>query len=160
VRLAYDKYRNGNIDLQSLIQLKDRRLATRPEGCCKILILWCSKLLMESDKATEARRAFNRLARAKEIGRSAIEITAEEAMTWDVFRWMVIVLLVLNLILTLFLYSGASEQLAEAKAELTADIVAAQFGLRQAPSQMQSEPTTDSIDMPSTPMPAKSPRRR
>jgi hypothetical protein len=115
---------------------------------------------MESDKATEARRAFNRLARAKEIGRSAIEITAEEAMTWDVFRWMVIVLLVLNLILTLFLYSGASEQLAEAKAELTADIVAAQFGLRQAPSQMQSEPTTDSIDMPSTPMPAKSPRRR
>lgn len=133
---------------------------------------------MESDKATEAPRAFNRLTQAKEIGRSAIEIAAEEAMTWDVFRWAVIVLLVLNSLLVLFgggprqsaqspgdtanelaaLRTELNQQLAETKAEMAADLVAAQFGLR-ASSAAESEPTTGTIEMPSVPMPAKSPRR-
>ncbi len=149
----------------------------------EILTLWRRKLLMESDKGSEARKAFKRLVQAKQIGRSAIEIAVEEAMTWDVFRWTVIVLLVLNFIFTSLFYSGASpqltaqdrldyaselgalraelkEQLAQATEEMAADLVAVRFGLRQPVPQMESEPTTTgSIEMPSVPRPAKSPRR-
>jgi len=134
--------------------------------------------LMESDKATDAPRAFKRLTRAKEIGRSAIEIAAEEAMTWDVFRWTVIVLLVLNSLLVLFgggsgqsallpsdaahelaaLRTELNQQLAATKAEMEANLVAAQFGLR-ASSATELEPMTGTIEMLSVPMPAKSPRR-
>lgn len=133
---------------------------------------------MESGRATESPRAFHRLTQAKKIGRSAIEIAAEEAMTWDVFRWTVIVLLVLNSLLCLFggeprqsvqaptdtanelaaLRTELNQQLAATKAEMEANLVAAQFGLR-ASSAIESEPTTGTIKMPSVPLPAKSPRR-
>jgi hypothetical protein len=137
---------------------------------------------MESDNGTRAQRAFKeRLAQAKEIGRVAGKIAVEEAMAWDVFRWIAIVLLVLNLLLILLVYGATfqetaqdgdnyaselaalrtelSEQFAEAKAELTADIVAAQFGLQEPTSQAEPEPT-GSIRTPSIPVPSRSPRRR
>lgn len=134
--------------------------------------------VMETNKATRVPRALNRLTQAKEIGRSAIEIAAEEAMTWDVFRWTVIVLLFLNLFLYVFgggpresaqtsmdtandlaaLRTELNQQLAATKAEMDANLIAAQFGLR-ASSATESEPATGTIEMPSVPMPAKSPRR-
>ena len=98
-----------------------------------------------------------RLARANEIVRAAGKLAAEEAMSWDVFRWAVIVLLVANLFLILILYSGvrgetvsmeqdagyaASQltalradvdgQIAELKAKLAEDLAAMQSELRQA----------------------------
>lgn len=102
------------------------------------------------------RGLLQRLARANEIARAAGKLAAEEAMTWDVFRWAVIVLLVANLILILILHSGirgetvsmehgagyASQlttlradvdgQIAEVKAELAQDLAAMQSELRQA----------------------------
>ncbi len=103
----------------------------------------------------------------------AAKIAVEEAMAWDVFRWTVIVLLVLNF-LTVLLYSAQdrgnyagelaalrtelSEQLTEAKADMVADMVAAQFGLRQPTSQAAQEPT-GSIKTPPIPVPQRAPRR-
>jgi hypothetical protein len=46
-----------------------------------------------------------RLAQAKDVLRAAGKIAAAEAMTWDVFRWTVVTLLVANLLLFLILYS-------------------------------------------------------
>lgn len=135
---------------------------------------------MESENSTSPRRAFKeRLAQVSEVGRAAGKIAAEEAMTWDLFRWTVVVLLSLILIFILLVYNAGpqevasdqnaseiaslrtelSEQLAQAKAELAADVVATQFGLRQPPSQTEPEPT-GSIDAPTIPVPARSPHRQ
>ena len=53
-----------------------------------------------------------RLAQAKDVVRAAGKIAAAEAMTWDVFRWTVVVLLLANLLLILILYSGLSSEIA------------------------------------------------
>jgi hypothetical protein len=47
-----------------------------------------------------------KLAQTNKVVRAAGKLAAEEAMTWDVFRWAVIVLLVLNLLLILVLHGG------------------------------------------------------
>lgn len=134
---------------------------------------------MEKNKDIDPQFGFTRLAQAREIGRSAIEIAAEEAMTWDVFRWTVVILLLLNLSLSLFgggsqavvqdandqksalaaLRTELNDQLVKTKAEMEASLVAAQFGLRQPPSHTKSEPTGSVEVPPAIPMPAKSPRR-
>ena len=134
---------------------------------------------MEKNKDIDPQFGFTRLAQAREIGRSAIEIAAEEAMTWDVFRWTVVILLLLNLSLSLFgggsqavvqdvndqksalaaLRTELNDQLVKAKAEMEASLVAAQFELRQPPSHTKSEPTGSVEVPPAIPMPAKSPRR-
>lgn len=134
---------------------------------------------MEKNKDIDPQFGFTRLAQAREIGRSAIEIAAEEAMTWDVFRWTVVILLLLNLSLSLFgggsqavvqdandqknalaaLRTELNDQLVKTKAEMEASLVAAQFGLRQPPSHTKSEPTRSVEVPPAIPMAAKSPRR-
>ena len=97
-----------------------------------------------------------RLVQANKVVRAAGKLAAEEAMTWDVFRWAVIVLLVANLFLILILHGGirgeavsaehgadyASQltalradvdgQIAELKAELAQDLAAMQSELRHA----------------------------
>ena len=105
-----------------------------------------------------------RLAQANKVARAAGKLAAEEAVTWDVFRWAVIVLLVANLFLILILHGGirgetvskeqsagyASQltalradmdrQIAEVKAESAQDLAAMQSELRQAKAEL-SRPT-------------------
>lgn len=133
-------------------------------------------MLIDSRNGPAAWHAFNHsVVKAKDVARAAGKIVGEEAMTWDVFRWIVIVLLVLNMIL--LVYGGtspqvtarpkdhdsyASDELHSLRAEvheLAAELNALRFGMRLAPSQTEPEPTTGSIGMPSIPLPTKSPRR-
>jgi hypothetical protein len=130
---------------------------------------------MDSNNNLGARHAFDqRLAQAREIARAAGKIVAEEAMTWDVFRWTVIVLLVLNFILLVYVGTGsqvtamhkyhdnyASDELDSLRAEVNevaAELTAVRFGLRLPAPQMEPEPTTGSIGTPSIPLPTRSPR--
>lgn len=125
-------------------------------------------MLMEN--GPRAWRAFDhRVGKAKEIARAAGQIVAEEAMTWDLFRWTVIVLLVLNFIL--LAYDGsksdrrrdhhgyASDELSSLRAEMSemaAELAAVRF--HQYAPQEETEPTTGSIGTPSIPLPTRSPR--
>jgi hypothetical protein len=101
-----------------------------------------------------------KLAQANKVIRAAGKLAAEEAMTWDVFRWAVIVLLVLNLLLILVLHGGnrgetvsvehgagheaqltalradVDGQIAEVKAELAQDLAAIQSELRHAKARL------------------------
>jgi len=97
-----------------------------------------------------------KLAQATQVVRAASKLAAEEAVTWDVFRWAVIGLLVANLFLVLILHGGSGgepvskeqsagyanqltalradmdAQIADVKAELAQDLAAMQSELRQA----------------------------
>jgi hypothetical protein len=101
-----------------------------------------------------------KLAQTNKVVRAAGKLAAEEAMTWDVFRWAVIVLLVLNLLLILVLHGGnrgetvsvehgagheaqltalradVDGQIAEVKAELAQDLAAIQSELRHAKAEL------------------------
>ena len=128
-----------------------------------------------------------RATQVREIARTAGKLAAEEAMTWDVFRWTVVALLVANLFLSLILYSGIKSeiatmeqdraaytsqlttlradvdtQIAEAKAGLTQDLAAMQSDLKEQLRKAMatlSRPTPQRATEPHpVPMPTKSPR--
>ena len=53
--------------------------------------------------------------RAMELSRAVLKIVSEDVRTWDVFRWIVIVLLALNLMLLIVLVGGLRSEIAELK---------------------------------------------
>jgi len=126
----------------------------------------------------------NIAASAKEIAQLAPRIIAQEAMTWDVFRWVVVVLLAVNILLTLILSGGSGsetdqirknqeayaaqlndlraeidQKIGKAKAELSGDIAAAQAGLMD---QLRKATAVTRSRAPSgpVPLPTRAPDRR
>ena len=114
---------------------------------------------------------------AKKTTQLAFKIAAEEAMSWDVFRWAVITLLAFNIVLSLLLYGGAQseiaalkrerddyatqlaelraevdQKIAKAKTQLSGDIAAARSRLmnelRKARAPSQPQPSTQAIPLP------------
>jgi hypothetical protein len=114
---------------------------------------------------------------AKNTTKLALELAAQEATSWDVFRWVVFALLALNIILTLFLFGSArseiaalkleredykteiaelraqvDEQISRAKAQLSGDIAAAQSGLmrelRKASTMAVPQQTAPAVPLP------------
>jgi hypothetical protein len=97
---------------------------------------------MTDEPYTDERQNF--AARAMDMSRNALK----EAMTWDLFKWVVITLLTANLLLLALVSGGIKSRIAELKqdsgtnAEDAADfgkqIADAKAGLAQAISQMRS----------------------
>jgi hypothetical protein len=133
---------------------------------------------------TRSRQAFGQgFARAKDIARAAGRIAFEEAMTWDVFRWIVVTLLLLILILMFLVYSGTEHATAvsqhdpnttdfdsvsaeineppkEARVEISATPSPDRSGLRQLLAQRDVVPAVGSIKPPSVPLPTRAPKGR
>ena len=61
------------------------------------------------------------MVKAADFSRAVVKIVAEDVRTWDVFRWIVIVLLALNLLLLISLAGGTRSEIAELKQERNAD---------------------------------------
>jgi hypothetical protein len=86
-------------------------------------------------------------AKAAAFSRAVLKIVSEDVRTWDVFRWVVIALLALNLLLLLS-SGGIKSEIAALKderkadaeqiARLTKDIADARASLTQAISDMRS----------------------
>jgi hypothetical protein len=68
---------------------------------------------MAQDSFADQRQRFT--GRAMELSRAVLKIVSEDVRTWDVFRWIVIVLLALNLMLLIVLVGGLRSEIAELK---------------------------------------------
>jgi hypothetical protein len=68
---------------------------------------------MAQDGFPDQRQRFT--GRAVELSRAVLKIVSEDVRTWDVFRWIVIVLLALNLLLLILLVGGLRSEIAELK---------------------------------------------
>jgi hypothetical protein len=87
-------------------------------------------------------------AKAADFSRALLAVIAEDVRTWDVFRWIVIVLLALNLLLLLSLAGGIRSEIAALEqdrsagadqlAHVTKDIADMRASLTQAISDMNS----------------------
>ena len=87
-------------------------------------------------------------AKAADFSRALLTIIAEDVRSWDVFRWIVIVLLALNLLLLLSLAGGIRSEIAALEqdrsagadqlAHVTKDIADMRASLTQAISDMNS----------------------
>ena len=91
-------------------------------------------------------------AKAADFSRAVLKIVSEDVRTWDVFRWLVIVLLALNLLLLLSLGGIKSEiaalkqdrsAAAEEVARATKEIADTRAALTQAISDMRSALQSD-----------------
>ena len=91
-------------------------------------------------------------AKAADFSRAVLKIVSEDVRTWDVFRWLVIVLLALNLLLLLSLGGIKSEIVAlrqdrsaaaEEVARATKEIADTRATLTQAISDMRSALQSD-----------------
>ena len=126
-------------------------------------------------------------AQAKATARVASELAVKEAMTWDVFRWVVVVLLAANLLASLLLYSGirseiaslkqdreasanqladlraeVDEKIKKANAELSGDLAAAHSGLLKELRKANATPnrsTPPQAPTQSVPLPTRTPGR-
>ena len=91
-------------------------------------------------------------AKAADFSRAVLKIVSEDVRTWDVFRWLVIVLLALNLLLLLSL-GGIKSEIATLKqdrsaateeaARATKEIADTRAALTQAISDMRSALQSD-----------------
>jgi len=91
-------------------------------------------------------------AKAADFSRAVLKIVSEDVRTWDVFRWLVIVLLALNLLLLLSL-GGIKSEIAALKqdrsaaaaevARATKEIADTRAALTQAISDMRSALQSD-----------------
>ena len=91
-------------------------------------------------------------AKAADFSRAVLKIVSEDVRTWDVFRWVVIVLLALNLLLLLSL-GGIKSEIAALKqdrsaaaqevARATKEIADTRAALTQAISDMRSALQSD-----------------
>jgi len=139
---------------------------------------------LDRSEKTRSRHASGQgFAKAKDIARAAGRIAVEEAMTWDVFRWIVVTLLLLNLIFVFLVYSGTehvaalsqhdpntrdvdpvsaeiNERLKEARVEISATPSPDRSGLRQRLAQGDLVPATGSLEPPSVPLPTRAPKGR
>ena len=87
-------------------------------------------------------------AKAADFSRALLAVIAQDVRTWDVFRWIVIVLLALNLLLLLSLAGGIRSEIAALEqdrsagadqlAHVTKDIADMRASLTQAISDMNS----------------------
>ena len=87
-------------------------------------------------------------AKAADFSRAVLKIVGEDVRSWDVFRWVVIVLLALNLLLLLSLAGGIRSEIAafeqdrsagaDQLAHVTKDIADMRASLTQAISDMNS----------------------
>ena len=87
-------------------------------------------------------------AKAADFSRAVLKIVGEDVRSWDVFRWIVIVLLALNLLLLLSLAGGIRSEIAALEqdrsagadqlAHVTKDIADMRASLTQAISDMNS----------------------
>jgi hypothetical protein len=120
-----------------------------------------------------SQRALNaRLAQAGTIARAVGKLAREEAMAWDLFRWVVVGLLVINLLLSLILYSGIrsgiasieqeradyASQLATLSTEVDAKIAGASAGFARDLAAMQSD-LTKKLRSPTAPFRRPTPER-
>jgi hypothetical protein len=95
-----------------------------------------------------ANRGQRFTAKAAEFSRAVLKIVGEDVRSWDVFRWIVIVLLALNLLLLLSLAGGIRSETAAVEqdrsagadqlAHVTKDIADMRASLTQAISDMNS----------------------
>ena len=86
--------------------------------------------------------------KAADFSRALLAVIAEDVRSWDVFRWIVIVLLALNLLLLLSLAGGIRSEIAALEqdrsagadqlAHVTKDIADMRASLTQAISDMNS----------------------
>src|SRR6188472_2052184 len=84
-------------------------------------------------------------AKAADFSRAVLKIVSEDVRTWDVFRWLVIVLLALNLLLLLSL-GGIKSEIAALKQDRSAaakEIADTRAALTQAISDMRSALQSD-----------------
>jgi hypothetical protein len=120
-------------------------------------------------------------AQAKVTARVASELAVKEAMTWDFFRWVVVVLLAANFLASLLLYSGirseiaalkqdreasasqladlraeVDEKIKKAKAELNGDLAAAHSGLLKELRKANAAPNRSAPTPTPTPTPTQS----
>jgi hypothetical protein len=87
-------------------------------------------------------------ARATDFSRALLAVVAEDLRTWDVFRWVVIVLLALNLLFLLSVVGGIRSEVAALKQEestgtdqlarVTKEIADTRASLTQAISDMRT----------------------
>jgi|307.fasta_scaffold136745_2 hypothetical protein len=95
-----------------------------------------------------ANRGQRFTAKAADFSRAVLKIVGEDVRSWDVFRWIVIVLLALNLLLLLSLAGGIRSEIAALEqdrsagadqlAHVTKDIADMRASLTQAISDMNS----------------------
>jgi cell division protein FtsB len=95
-----------------------------------------------------ANHAQRLTAKAADFSRAVVKIVAEDVRSWDVFRWVVIVLLALNLVLLISLAGGIRSEIAALEqdrsagadqlARVTKEIADTRAALTQAISDMRS----------------------
>jgi hypothetical protein len=136
-----------------------------------------------SEKTRSCHASGQGFAKAKEMARAAGRIAVEEAMTWDVFRWIVVTLLLLILIFMFLVYSGTEhvtalsqhdpntrevdsasaeieKPLKEARVQISATPSPDRSGLRQLLAQGDLVPAIGSIEPSSVPLPTRAPKGR